>query len=137
MSTYVPSSFRRLHADAGRARASDEAIDAATPAAATTLAIRRLPGTDREVVYVALPSAPHEMLSDAELQRLLGLSPRQASVARLMAARLTSSEIADLLGIRLSTARKHAEIVLMRLGLRKRREVGPLLRELTIEALGA
>ena len=58
-----------------------------------------------------------------------GLSPRQAEVAVLMARGLSSPEIADDLGIRPDTARRHAEAVLRRLDVRSRAAVLPALSE--------
>lgn len=57
------------------------------------------------------------------LRRRFGLSPRQAEVAILLVARKTNAEIASELGISAHTARRHTEQVLLRLGVRSRRDV--------------
>jgi DNA-binding NarL/FixJ family response regulator len=71
----------------------------------------------------ARPGAALDALSDHELAQTTGLSPRQASVARLLAWRLTNREIADRLGLRPSTVRRHVEAVFMRVNAGGRREV--------------
>ncbi len=53
----------------------------------------------------------------------LGLSPRQAQVAELMAEGLTYRDIAQQLEIEPNTARRHCEHVLQRLGVHTRSEV--------------
>jgi DNA-binding CsgD family transcriptional regulator len=56
-----------------------------------------------------------------------GLTPRQAEVAVLMSERLASKEIAAELGISPNTVRRHEEVVLRRLGVRRRTEVSEAL----------
>ena len=58
----------------------------------------------------------------------LGLTPRQGEVAVLLAERRTNREIADALGVSVSTARHHVEHVLGRLGA-ARRDVQRLVAE--------
>jgi len=59
----------------------------------------------------------------------IGLSPRQAQVAELMAEGLTYRDIAERLEIEPNTARRHSEHVLQRLGIHTRGEVrGALVR---------
>lgn len=62
-----------------------------------------------------------------EVRNRFGLSQRQAEVATLLARRLSDKEIAARLGISRHTARRHAEIVLMRLCVHSRTEVGEML----------
>ncbi|MDP9176636.1 MAG: helix-turn-helix transcriptional regulator [Gemmatimonadota bacterium] len=57
------------------------------------------------------------------------LTPREKEVARLLARRRTSKEIAKALGISHATARRHTEKVLAKLGLRSRNEVEECLME--------
>lgn len=64
------------------------------------------------------------------IQQRLGLTPRQAEVARLIARGWTNPEVADELGISVHTARRHAEAILFRLGLRSRAGVGARLMSL-------
>ena len=62
-----------------------------------------------------------------EVRERFGLSPRQAEVAVLLAQRLTDKEIAARLGISRHTARRHAELVMIRLRVHSRAEVGEVL----------
>ena len=62
-----------------------------------------------------------------ELRDRFGLSPRQAEVATLLARRFTDKEIAQRLGISRHTARRHAELVMIRLRVHSRAEIGDLL----------
>lgn len=61
------------------------------------------------------------------IQRRLGLTPRQAEVARLIARGRTSAEIAEELGISVHTVRRHTEAILSRLELRSRSGVAARL----------
>jgi DNA-binding NarL/FixJ family response regulator len=63
---------------------------------------------------------PHMLLS---LQKKYHLTPTQARVATLLADRLTNAEIAFELRVRPSTARRHTEAVLLRLGVSSRFKV--------------
>lgn len=63
----------------------------------------------------------------AGLRERFGLSRRQGQVALLLARRLTDKEIAANLGISRHTARRHVEIVLIRLRVHSRAEVGEVL----------
>jgi DNA-binding NarL/FixJ family response regulator len=143
---FVPPSFLRLHSAVSRATDDGDVTYAAEGSGAAgapvstgvrTLGVRRVAGTAREIVYVTLPSEPHEMLSDGEVARLLRLSPRQAAVARLMARHLTNPQIAERLGITVSTTRKHVEMVLLRLGVSSRRQVAGILQERALQSLCA
>ncbi len=79
----------------------------------------------------AANTAPVAALDPAELERLLSarfeLTPRQASVARLVAEGLTNEEIAGVLGISRFTARNHVEQVLEKLDVPSRARVAALV----------
>lgn len=70
-----------------------------------------------------------------EVQASTGLTPREAQVALLMAERFSQREIAAQLGISLSTARRHSEHVLMRLGISRRTEVASAIGRIPGSAL--
>jgi DNA-binding CsgD family transcriptional regulator len=55
------------------------------------------------------------------------LTPREREVALLLGKRRSNREIADVLGISRSTAKRHTEHVLAKLGVRSRREVERIL----------
>jgi DNA-binding CsgD family transcriptional regulator len=57
----------------------------------------------------------------------LGLTPREAEVAVLLARRARDPEIAAALGVSVHTARHHTEKVLRKLGLRRRTDVAAVL----------
>jgi DNA-binding CsgD family transcriptional regulator len=76
-----------------------------------------------ERVRAATPSAEIDELRDR-----YSLSPRQAEVAAMLARRLTDKEIAQRLGISRHTARRHVELVMIRLRVHSRAEIGDLLR---------
>jgi DNA-binding CsgD family transcriptional regulator len=57
----------------------------------------------------------------------LGLTAREAEVARLAARRLTAAEVAAALGISVHTARRHTESVMRKLGVHSRRELAAAL----------
>lgn len=62
-----------------------------------------------------------------ELRQLRRLTRRQAQVALLMAERFSHREIAEQLGLRPNTARRHCEKVLSKLGVHSRQEVAAAL----------
>lgn len=74
---------------------------------------------------------PHVITS---LRQRYRLTPTQARVATLLADRLTNAEIALELQVRPSTARRHTEAVLLRLGVNSRFKVVTRLAELFTEA---
>ena len=78
------------------------------------------------VVAVALPPAPAAEPASGEVARRLGLTPRQAEVAVLLARRYSDKEIAAALSVSFYTARHHVEAVLGRLGV-SRLQVGALV----------
>lgn len=57
----------------------------------------------------------------------IGLTGREAEVARLLARRATNAEVAAALGVSAHTARHHTERVMQKLGLRSRRAVAAAL----------
>ena len=83
----------------------------------------------RSVVVVAVERVPADEPSAADVRRRFGLSPRQAQVAILLARRLTNKEIAARLRISRHTARRHVELVLIRLRVHSRTEVAEVLLE--------
>jgi DNA-binding response OmpR family regulator len=84
------------------------------------------PAKDRSANTAA--TAPRDA---AEIEQLLAqrfeLTPRQASVARLVADGLTNEEIAQVLGISRFTARNHVEQVLEKLDVSSRTRVAALV----------
>ena len=92
---------------------------------------------DPAVVYaamrrLALASAPTDLLT-ARYQ----LTRREADVARLLAVGKSNAEVAEALSISEHTARRHTEQVLLKLGVRSRAAVAPLLAEVAAEAPAA
>ena len=76
-------------------------------------------------------AAPHVL---ASLRSKYRLTPTQARVATLLADRLTNAEIALELRVRPSTARRHTEAVLFRLGLNSRFKVVATIADCFAEA---
>jgi DNA-binding NarL/FixJ family response regulator len=72
-------------------------------------------------------AAPHLVLL---LRQKYRLTPTQARVATLLADRFTNAEIASELRVQPSTARRHTEAVLLRLGVHRRFDVVVRLAEL-------
>ena len=78
------------------------------------------------VVAVAVPPPSRPAPSPGEVAERLGLTPRQAEVAVLLAGRYSNKEIAAALSVSVHTARHHVEAVLGRLGV-PRAGVGALV----------
>lgn len=76
-----------------------------------------------EVVVVAIERKPAEVPGEAELRLRFGLTPQQARIARLLAARLTNREIAAVMVKAEATIRRHTEGVLRKLGVGHRHQV--------------
>jgi DNA-binding CsgD family transcriptional regulator len=74
----------------------------------------------------------HEVASAPSLARL-GLTRREAQVARLLARRATNREIAEQLGMSPHTVRHHTENVFAKLGVHSRRALGAQLAAPTFE----
>ena len=86
------------------------------------------------VVVVAIERAVPAAERNPEVESIrerFGISPRQAEVAALLARRLTDKEIAARLGVSRHTARRHVELVMIRLRVHSRAEVGDLLNGTT------
>lgn len=66
---------------------------------------------------------------DAELRERFGLTSRESEVARLIADRLSTAEIARRLSVSIHTVRRHSERVLAKLGVRSRNDVRSRLSE--------
>jgi DNA-binding CsgD family transcriptional regulator len=66
--------------------------------------------------------------AERKLPEKLRLTVQEARVARLLAEGCTNKEIAAELGIHPTTAKNHTQNVLQKLGVRRRSQVGPLLR---------
>lgn len=86
-------------------------------------------GDGRSVVVVAVERLSTDVPGAADIRDRFGLSPRQAQVAVLLANRLTTKEIATRLRISRHTARRHVELVLIRLRVHSRTEVADALME--------
>ena len=90
----------------------------------------------RRAAPAATPSAPAPVAAppdivgytDEELVRRFGLTPRQATVARMLARGLTNPEIAGALAISPITARNHVEQVLAKVGVSTRGRVAAAVR---------
>ena len=80
------------------------------------------------VIVVAVERVPGAVSVD-DVRDRFGLSPRQAEVAILLADRLSDKEIATRLGISRNTARRHVELVMIRLRVHSRREIAELLTQ--------
>ena len=71
-----------------------------------------------------------QLLTATTLRERYGLTPREIRVSTLLAARLRSREIAEVLGISIHTARRHAEAVLRKIGVQSRAELRDRLRDI-------
>lgn len=79
------------------------------------------------MIVVALNRVDPHQRSDAQLRAQFALTPREIQIARLLAARRGSAEIASALGVSVHTIRRHTERVLMKLGVHSRMEVERVL----------
>jgi DNA-binding CsgD family transcriptional regulator len=79
------------------------------------------------LVQVALDVTGAETADAAAGSPALGLTVREAEVARLLARRLSNAELAAALGVSAHTARHHTERVMQKLGVRRRAEVAAAL----------
>jgi len=77
---------------------------------------------------VAVERVVTEPLSDAALCERFRLTPREVSVARLLAEGRSNKAIASALGVSARTAEHHTEHVLLKLGTPSRATVGAMLR---------
>jgi DNA-binding CsgD family transcriptional regulator len=113
-----PDGFVRGELDVGDKRA---AVYASLPEAGG--------GRPSTVVVVIAPDPPPDPPAPgrSELRRRFGLTPREAEVALLLAARKSNKEIARELSIAQKTAGRHTEGVLAKLRTSSRRDVGRVL----------
>lgn len=79
------------------------------------------------VVLVIVDRAEAEPLCAAELHRRFQLTKQEIVVSQLLARGHSNSEVARELGISIHTARRHAERVLMKLGVHSRARVAAKL----------
>lgn len=84
-------------------------------------------GATMVVVVVAAPTETRTPTA-AEIRSKFGLTPREAEVALLLAARRSNKEIAQKLSIAHKTAWRHTASVLSKLNTGSRRDVGKVLR---------
>ena len=84
-------------------------------------------GHGQPVVVVALERVAAGAADVDDIRDRFGLSPRQAQVAVMLGQRLSTKEIATRLGVAYNTARRHVELVLLRLRVHSRSEVADLL----------
>ena len=75
------------------------------------------------MALVVVERAPPEPLSFADLHDRYRLTRREAAVSRLLAQGHTNAHVAQLLGISVHTARRHAERVFLKLGVHSRAAV--------------
>ena len=105
-------------------------VDVATARARYAVRARLAPVAVWGAPGVALVSVARDagVPSAEAAARALGLTPREAEVARLLADRLTNAELAGALGISAHTARHHTQRVMQKLGVDSRRELAMRLR---------
>ncbi|MEX1184734.1 MAG: LuxR C-terminal-related transcriptional regulator [Gemmatimonadota bacterium] len=90
--------------------------------------IRTAERLGQNVLVCAVLISEDAVFGDAAIGEILGLTPRVAAVARLLALRQTNREIAAELRISENTARRYTELALKQLGLKTRFEVRSHLR---------
>jgi DNA-binding response OmpR family regulator len=90
--------------------------------------LRRQQRSGGDAAPVEADPSRDDELSDLELESRFGLTPRQVTVARLLAEGLSNSEIAGHLVVSEHTARNHTYQVLTKMGTSKRARVGTILR---------
>jgi DNA-binding CsgD family transcriptional regulator len=81
-----------------------------------------LPGEERTDLHVSLSTLRVEDLATTLAERH-GLTPRQRETAELMLRGLTTREIAEKLGVRHNTGRRHSEAVLQKTGATRREQL--------------
>ena len=79
------------------------------------------------MALVVLECAAAEPLSASELHDQYQLTDREITVSQLLAQGLKNSQVAQVLGVSIHTARRHAERVLRKLGVHSRAAVGAKL----------
>ena len=96
--------------------------------------LRSPAGAALYVVVVEREGASGPALPTVEQVRgRFGVTAREAEVALLCSRRLSVDEMAAELGVTRHTVRRHVERVLVKLGVSRRREVGPVLESLAAE----
>lgn len=83
--------------------------------------------TGPRTVVVVFPPEARPAPGEGELRRRFKLTPREAEVALLLAARRSNKEIARQLSISPKTAARHTQKVLAKLDTRSRRDVADVL----------
>lgn len=78
------------------------------------------------VLAIVRPLQP-TWLTDLDLRKRYGLTKRQIEVARLLAERRSDKEIAKALRIRENTVGAHVQMVMIKLGIGRRKDVRDLL----------
>ena len=87
--------------------------------------VKRLTRSDDgpAAILVAVERRRAASPAETQLREAYGLTPREISVALLLASRRSNSEIADQLCLSPYTVRRHTERVLLKMGLQRRTEV--------------
>lgn len=122
----IDEAIRRASEPSSHASDADRRALGGTPtfAAVDSFQLPQLPaGDDAGVFVVVLQRTDRSIVSRTQLENRFGLTRRESEVAFAMADRVPSPEIAVALGISPNTARRHCERVLMKLGVRSRRDV--------------
>jgi DNA-binding NarL/FixJ family response regulator len=83
--------------------------------------------SSQPVIAVTLTPQTPRMLSDEEIRNRFDVTDRQLDVAKLIARGLKNDQVANVLGISKSTALRHTEAVLRKLGVHSRAAVGAAL----------
>ncbi|MGH7532562.1 MAG: response regulator transcription factor [Gemmatimonadales bacterium] len=94
---------------------------------ATLLETGPLVGCEPAVLFTIERAAPARPTSAETLESRFGLTPREAQVADLLSQGMSNREVADQLQIGVHTARRHAEHLFAKLGVRRRAEVAALV----------
>lgn len=89
-------------------------------------ALEGVPGKER-VLVVAVERQEPRFPSFRQLDDHFQLTRREAEVALLLAERKSDKEIAQTLGITIHTARRHTEMVFLKLGINRRTDVAATL----------
>jgi DNA-binding CsgD family transcriptional regulator len=84
----------------------------------------------RPMEVLPLPDRLDRILAGTALHHCSRLTRRELEVARLLAARRSNYEIAELLHVSRATAKRHTENILQKFGLHSRREVERVIGEL-------
>lgn len=124
------------HAASAHKSAAERALvtthDLRTPKARyriRTSVLATLLGGARPAALVTVEQLTPQDLPDTALATRYALTSRECQVARLLAGRHTSAEIARALDVSVHTARRHVESVLRKLGVHSRTAVAAKIRE--------